>query len=363
MPNSHKSSHFDTRIATSTYPIQVLKQSPWQDFFSHNGYINLSHNLSVKVFTSMEDTKHIWERFSHNQSVFDLWDVRLSFWQGYHFEPYVITLQKQIKHKQEIVAALPLWFTTEADNDIPDSPPQRYVWFGSNWPEDNLLFVKEIEYAPLLFSISPSPLELACIKPLSDYNFLRTFPGFSQEEDKKYFLDLTHIHTLENFLVRLKKKKRYNLKRDRKHIMALKPTIRIDEYSDVEEMFKLNILRFREKYPENPSEYSAFEDERRCNVYRSLIAHAKDYQARLITTIIDDKIESVEFALVYNKTYYAFNAGVDVSQYSGLGVFSNLALIEDAIKLGCTKIDFLEGDNNWKESWHLDFLYQYQFKK
>lgn len=363
MPNSQHISKSDISISSATYPTTILTQPPWQDFFSRNGYINLSAHLFVKVYNDIEETKHIWELFSPDKSAFDLWDVRLAFWDGYHFQPYVITLQKNTKHKDEIVAALPLWFTSETENEIPDSPPDRYVWFGSNWPEDNVLFVKEMEYAPLLFSIAPKPLELACFKPLSDYNFLLTFPGFSREEDKKYFLDLSQIHTLDDFLNRLKKKKRYNLKRDRKHMLALTPVTRIDCYSDVEEMFKLNIMRFREKYPDNPSEYSAFEDERRCNVYRSLISRAGKYQARLITTVIGDKIEAVEFGLVYNKTYYAFNAGVDVSAYSGLGVFSNLAVVEDAIKLGCTKIDFLEGDNNWKESWNLDFVYQYQFKK
>jgi len=44
-------------------------------------------------------------------------------------------------------------------------------------------------------------------------------------------------------------------------------------------------------------------------------------------------------------------------------VFSNLLLIKDAIDQGCTKIDFLEGSNHWKESWHLSTEWQYMFEK
>ena len=83
----------------------------------------------------------------------------------------------------------------------------------------------------------------------------------------------------------------------------------------------------------------------------------------MISISLNDKVEAVEFGLVYKKTYYAFNAGVDVSHFSGLGVFSNLLVIEDALSLGCTKIDFLESDNNWKASWQLSSFYQYSFKK
>ena len=38
----------------------------------------------------------------------------------------------------------------------------------------------------------------------------------------------------------------------------------------------------------------------------------------------------------------------NISQFPGIGTYINLFQIQDAINLGCKKIDFLEGDYNWK---------------
>lgn len=364
MPAKKPDSKYLTNTAKLlTYPESLLDKPPWQEFLHHNGYPKIAQTLKLKVFTDIEDSQVLWQMFSPNVSVFDLWDVRFSFYQGYKFTPYFLTIFRQKQNQTDILGVLPLWLTKPDDNRIPDCPAGKYVWFGSNWPEDNVFFTKDPEIIPLLLAASPKPLDLLCLNPKNEYNFLLSFPGFAREKEKKFFLDLKDIHSLDDFLGRLKKKKRYNLRRDRKHILALNPTIKVDNYSHLEEMFKLSIERFKEKYPDDQNEQSAFADSRRQTVYRSLVENAGDYKVRLITTIINGKIEAVEFGLIYNRTFYAFNAGVDVSHFSGLGVFSNLLVIEDAIKSGCTKIDFLEGDNNWKESWNLDFIYPYQFVK
>lgn len=365
MPAKNHSSKYSTPhlLEIQPFPPYVFTQSPWKSFLRENGYANLSKTLKLKVYSNLADAKKLWEEFSSNTSVFDLWDVRSAFYSGYECEPYFLSLLQESSGRQNILGVLPLWYNINPTFGDAASDCRKYVWFGSNWPEDNIFFVQNEEIIPLLLASSPKPLELACIRPLPQYQFLENFPGYCREEDKKYFLDLSKVSTLDDFLSHLKKKKRYNLRRDKKHIRMLHPTISVNGKDHLEEMFDLSIRRFRAKYPDNPDEYSAFEDEKRRKVFRSLVANAKDYQVRLITTCINDKVEAVEFGLVYNKTYYAFNAGVDISHFSGLGVFSNLLVIEDALKLGCTKIDFLESDNNWKESWHLDFLYQYQFTK
>lgn len=324
-----------------------------------NGEEILSKDLEIKIENNLLNCQTLWKQFSPRLSVFDLWEVRESFYNGYKFAPYFITIYKD----QNLAGVLPLWFNANPTFGKTASDWQKYTWFGSNWPEDNTFFATDEEIIPLLLLAAPKPIELACIKPLASYAFLKDFPGFASEEDKKYFLDLSHVGTLDDFLTRLKKKKRYNLRRDKKRILSFSPKIIIEDHKNLEEMFRLSIERFRLKYPDEPSEQSAFEDERRKEVFRSLDVNRGDYKVRLITTIINNKIEAVEFGLVYKKTYYALNAGADVSHFSGLGVFSNLLVIEDALNLGCTKIDFLESDNNWKSSWQLSSYYQYQFTK
>lgn len=360
---NHSTKYLPTKILQpQPYPASLLTETPWNKFVEQNGFINLSHKLTLKVFYKLGEIRKLWEKFNPNTSAFDLWEVRDAFWRSYRFEPYFLTIIRQKGEEQEILGVLPLWFNSDKDHQhIVDF--QKYVWFGSNWPEDNVFFVKDSEIIPLLLIAAPKPLELACIKPLAEFDFLTSLPGFTNEEDKKFFLDLSKTSTLDDFLGQLKKKKRYNLRRDRKRILAFHPKITINENSRIEDLFSLSIKRFKEQFPDEPIEHSAFEDERRKNVFRNLITNAEKHQSRLITTIINGEVAAVEFGIVYNKTYFALNSGANILKYSGLGIFSNLLVIEDALNLGCTKIDFLEGDNNWKESWNFAHVYQYQFKK
>lgn len=351
--------------STTPFPQALLVSPPWKGFLTHNGYRELSKELNLHIFTDLEAIKELWQEFTPNRSVFDTWDVRKSFYDAYIFPSQIITIERKQGKRRETIGVLPLWYNTDS-SPIGESKYYdcgKHVWFGSNWPEDNLFFVKDPEIIPLLLLAAPKPLELACIRREKEYEFLESFPGFQYEEEKKYFLDISLVTSLDDFLSHLKKKKRYNLKRDKKKIEALSPIAHINEIAHLEDLFALNMKRFRELFPEDPDEYSSFEDPRRQNVFRNLAKNSHIYQHRIIATSIKGKIEAVEFGLVHNKTYYAFNAGVDISAYSGLGVFSNLLVIEDALKLGCTKIDFLEGDNHWKESWHLDSVSQYQFIK
>lgn len=344
---------------TISFPVKLISTPPWNNLLTDKNVVDLSQNLKLKITHDIAECQNLWREFSPNESIFDLWEIRVAFYAGYKFQPYFLSFYKD----QKIIGLLPLWFNANPTFGKLSSDYRKFTWFGGGWPEDNLFFAKNEDIIPLMLLAAPKPLELACLRPLPKYDFLQSFSGWSLEEDKKYFLDLTNLQSTDDFLTHLKKKKRYNLKRDKRKILEFSPKILIDGGSNLEEMFELSIDRFRIKYPDDPSEQSAFEDERRKEVFREIVKNAGDYQVRLISTIIDDKIEAVEFGLVYKKTYYAFNAGVDVSHFSGLGVFSNLLVIEDALNLGCQKIDFLESDNNWKASWQLSSFYQYQFTK
>jgi hypothetical protein len=338
------------------FPASLLSLQPWRNFIRENGYKKLSRNLTIKVFSTLSPAKDLWQRFSPNESVFDLWEVRMAFYDAYKFDPYFLTIMDSARKENSAVGVLPLWFNTDKDY-------WKYVWFGSNWPEDNVFFTVNPEIIPLLLLAAPSPLRIDCIKPDPQFSFLTSFSGFMKEEEPKYFLDLAKFTTLNDFITTLKKKKRYNLRRDRKRLLSLSPKIMINEISHIEDLFNLSIRRFREEFPDEPEEHSAFEDERRKNVFRNLIRENVPYKYRIISTIINGKVEAVEMAIVYNGTYYALNSGCNISQYSGIGVFSNQLVLEDALSLKCKKIDFLEGDNNWKHSWQLDSFYQYRFKK
>lgn len=304
-----------------------------------------SKDLIFRVESDLNKCQKLWEEFSTRESLFDLWDFRLAFWRGHKFSPYFITLSFQ----EKVLSVLPLWF---------DGEDQQYTWFASSWPEDNLFFTKRIDTIPLLLKLVPGKARLFCIRSQEG---ITDQPGLLEKDEEKYVLDIKEFTSMDNFWNLLKKKKRYNLKRDWKKIQSLNPKIVYDDFSHLENLFKLNIGRFDGMVLDDSK--STFLPKEKQVIFKEIVNLAKDYKVRMISTIIDNKIVAVDLVAIYNNIYYCLAGGCDVEGYSGLGTFANLKLIEDAISLGVEKIDFLQGDLNWKASWRLTPIPLFKFAK
>lgn len=291
-------------------------------------------NPEVKIVSDLEQCYSLWRQFVCPESLFDTWEFRLAFWEGYRYQPYFITLRRG----NEIIAVLPLWY--EDDN-------HQYSWFGSWWQEDNRFLTKDINYLPFLLSICPQPVRLNAIKadlPLSlnkDLNFQTDFPKFT--------LDLERIKSLDDFLARFNKKRRYNLKRDKRIIEAQNPQIIFDRFTDFNKLVYLSKQRFSQK-----GELADWHDGRRVEAFKRVIKFGKkqlSYHVRMISVVINQKIAAVDLIALFNHCYYPIKCGYDVKNFPGIGNFVNLFEIEDALSLGMKKIDFLEIDYGWKDKW------------
>ena len=321
------------------YPSSFLPQKEIISF-AKKLFNSSSKDLVFRVETDLSQCQLLWEEFSPNESLFDLWDFRLAFWRGYQYRPYFITLSFQ----GEVISVLPLWFDKEDD---------QYTWFGGSWHDENIFFTKSVKTIPLLLKLIPGKARLFCI---------RDQESFLEPDEEKYVLDLKNFSSLDDFWGILKKKKRYNLKRDWKRIQTLKPEIVINDFSHLETLFKLNINRFDGMIlADNKSTFLSKEKQK---TFKEVINLAKDYQVRMISTKIDNKIVAVDLVALYKRTYYCLAGGCDVGNYSGLGSFANLQLIKDAIELeNIDWIDFLQGDVNWKASWKLGTRPLFKFSK
>lgn len=304
-----------------------------------------SEDLLFRVETDLRKCEILWKKFSTNQSLFDLWNLRLAFWRGYRYEPYFITLS----FHNDIISVLPLWF---------DQEDGQYTWFGGSWPDENVFFTKMPQTVPLLVKLIPGKVRLFCI---------RTQEGITNQEnllesdEEKYILNLDGFKNLGDFLARLKKKKRYNLKRDLKKIESQNPKVIYDQFDHLENLFKLNINRFDGMLLEEGK--STFLPKEKQETFREIIKLSGKYRVRMISTVIDQKIISVDLVAIYKDIYYCMGGACDVENYSGLGTFANLQLIEDAIQIGAKRIDFLQGDCNWKASWKLETLPLFKYSK
>jgi len=209
-----------------------------------------------------------------------------------------------------------------------------------------------------LVKLIPGKVRLFCI---------RTQKGITDQEnllepdEEKYVLDLDGLKNLDEFLARLKKKKRYNLKRDFKKIERQNPQIIYDRFEDLEELFKLNIDRFDGMVL--GEDKSTFLPKEKQKTFREIINLANKYQIRMISVMKGQKVISVDLVAIYKDIYYCIGGACDIENYPGLGTFANLQLIKDAIQLGTKRIDFLQGDCNWKASWKMTTLPLFKYCK
>lgn len=328
------------------YPYWI-KESPkpqLKDYYTKNGHLKLVKSLKVQIVSDLHRAKELWDEFSPKKTLFDTWEFRLAFYNGYKYTPHFILLKTEAEHQ----ALLPLWY--EADE-------KRYVFFGSVWQEENNFFVKDPIFSPLILSISPTPLYLNALSADS-IGQTNDFVEF-ESDDPKFILDLTTISSVEDFLATMKKKRRYNLRRDWKLIDSKKPEILFDNFSDLDSLIDLSIKRFAQK-----GEDTDWEDPRRTEAFRQVVAlgqKGESYKIRMITVKIGGEVAAVDLIAMYNDCYYPLKCGYDVANFPGIGNYVNLFEIKDALSLGCKKMDFLEIDYGWKNKWFdQQPLYRYQ---
>lgn len=305
-----------------------------QAYYQHNGHASLLKNLQVEVVGEINECQKLWEAFSPQITLFDTWDFRMAFFEGYRPPPHFLVL----KNGSENLALLPLAY---------EKDKKRYTWFGSTWQEENKFLVKDPLFIPLLLAVCPSPVILNAIStelPLWAEKVIKLKP-----DEPKYILKLKEIKSVDDYFGTLKKKKRYNLKRDRKIIQAQNPQIIFDQFDDFETLVALSIKRFEQK-----GEDTDWEDPQRIKTFRRVIQRGrlgKSYQIRMISVKIGKKTAAVDLVALYQGCYYPLKCGYDVQNFPGIGNFVNLLEIDDAVRLGMNKMDFLEIGYGWKEKW------------
>lgn len=317
------------------YPYLQNALSKQQHRYYHaNGHASLLKKLQIEVYTDIKICQKLWQEFSRPAVLFDTWDFRTAFWHGYNHQPYFMVLKEGFNN----LALLPLWY---------ESDKKTYAWFGSAWQEENKFLAKDPLFIPLMLAVCPKPVLLNAIS--ADLPIWTEEVITLQADDPKFILKLDSLDSSQDYLLTLKKKKRYNLRRDQKIIEAQEPIITFDRLSDFDALVNLSIKRFEEK-----GEDTDWQDPRRVEAFRQIIRLGKQngqYQVRTITVTIGNHIAAVDLIAIFQNCYYPLKCGYDVKNFPGIGSFVNLLEIDDAIQLGMRKMDFLEIGYGWKEKW------------
>jgi len=326
----------------SSRSLERLLSPNLKDFYNKDGDSPLTKTLRMEIFSDLSSCLRLWKKFCQRKTLFDTWEFRLAFYRAYQYKPYFLLLKNQSRE----LALLPLWYEDEK---------KKYFWFGSDWQEEARFFSTDPDYVPLLLYLAPSPLLLNAISEDS----VRSLKGKIkfEEDEPKYVLNLEGFRSHEDYLMTLKKKIRLNLRRDRRKIERQDPKIVINNFSDFEHLVRLSKERFEQK-----SEKTDWEDPRKVEAFRQVIKLAgKSYKTRMISVLIGNKIAGVDLIALFNKCYYTLICGYNVLNFSGIGNFLNLFEIDDAVRLGMKKIDFLQDSYEWKNNFFDEIpLFKYE---
>ena len=298
----------------------------------------MPHPYSTQIFSDILECKLLWNTFSPHQTIYDVWEFRLAFYLAYQHQPYFIVLY----HQQAPVGLLPLWY---------DSDKQHYDWFGSYWHEHNNFWVTDQQHLPFLLESLPTPIVLKAINPSQIKKLNGQLPPnlILQPDEPTFALNFDQITNHEDYFKTLKKKTRYNLKRDWLKIAQLNPIVTYDRFNDIQALIELNTQRFLDK-----GEQPDCLDPRRAQALKNLLILALEsraYQIRMISIEIEQQLAVVDMIAIYQDIYYSIKGGSDLRNFPGIGNYINLLEIDDACLLKMKKIDFLQSPQGWKYTW------------
>lgn len=333
--DSKKSYVFFSQLHSEGVPLlHFIPKNKENFFFYRNGLSSLIPRLTVKVYTSEEECFELWEKFSYKKTLFQEWDFRYAWYKGYGSKLYFYT----VSLGDETVGVLPLWYNEKS---------QSFEWFGSDWMEDNELMVKQNKVKDILFKIAPSPIHLNSIPYELDLEKRNIFNELELDDPKSY-KRIKEFKTIDDWLGTLNKKRRYNLKRDVKRILEMKPQIIVTEENKIENMtmlMEMNKVRFS---LESETGKSIFFDERYWNTFKYFVQDVKSAKIKFIKVLIGGKLAAIDMMIEYKNIYHMLIGVNDVEHFSGIGNFMMYVEFEDAIRGKFEMVDCLQEDYGWK---------------
>jgi hypothetical protein len=297
--------------------------------------------IVIREINELKEAEKIWEELSPQKSLFDDWRYRYCF---YKYEPwplrFFVAYEKQIDGREEAVGLMPLQYNKDWGG---------LEFFSEEACEENRIFVKN-GYDQVIFLFYKNLTEKTkCYDISGDDDFTRNLPI----EDYKYVLPLTEFKDTEDYFKKRFSSKGEHIKRYIKKINRLGVEVIEGETNDIETLFRLNEGIFGEE------SYLNKEGQRG---WRDLLSLSDYFPIQLISMKIKGVVAAVSFSIFYNNVYYYLILGDD-HQFPGLGKYLIKLNIDKAFSLGAKIFDGGLGDCNWKESWHLDRIPQYEFVK
>lgn len=329
--------NINTLNTTQAVPFtHLIPDTSANKHFYKNGLSKLIPRLTLKVHTDMEKCFSLWDTFSPKETLFDEWDVRYSFYQGFKHKPHFYTIYEGRK----ALGVLPLWFNKEEKN---------FEFFGGWWPEGNSFFVRDEHLVDFFIATLPTPVNLWSLRKDQPLDRLRVFGKVQVDPDMNYFKNIDGVSSIESLLKEYKKKDRHNLNADYQRMrnygvrLEVVDTNKQAQLQVLEKMFEMNRKRFI-----NTKDKSSFEQEEYRIAFRQLVKNAGSYDVKFFVAKIQKHIAAIDMIVTHNDTYYQFQGVNDIKRFNGIGTYMVYIELKDAIDNGYKMVDCLQEDHTWK---------------
>ncbi|THB81639.1 MAG: GNAT family N-acetyltransferase [Desulfobacteraceae bacterium] len=287
------------------------------------------------IYDDPEQCRRIWYATYPVNHIWDLWEVRSCFHEVYQKPLQFHTIQ----NINRIVGLLPLSWNEETGQYV-FFPGE--TWKGKTWLEQNRIIAENGDVFYQLLQHVPNSLYL---RYLTWHPFLSDLEETQADEVGYLFYPGLYDFIFENYWLGFSGKTRKKIKSELKRLEDQKITFRFDEVKDLDQMFLMNRISFLED--------SYFDDPRFYNSFDRLASMLSDMgMLRIVTVLIGGRIAAVDMGGVFKNTCTMFAGGTS-QEFCGVAKLINLHHMEWACRKRLDEVDFLCGDFNWKERFHL----------
>jgi hypothetical protein len=301
--------------------------------------------INVRICSDLGEVHGLWQRYWSPKCLFDLWPVRACFQRHFQHLPHVL-----VAERHGVLQGMLALSWIEEEQYFGHFPGE--LWHGKTWLEQNRVLAADQATFEALWEAVPANTEIRYLHPdstpsagdrlgLDEIGYLFRPPQYGYDF-KAYMTE---------FSGKTRKKMRCEI--DRLHAKGV--SFRYNRLADVDRLFRLNMEAFGQN--------SYFSDGRFLRAFEDLVIWLYSHNLLRVTTVlVGGEMAAVDIGAVWNGMYTVI-AGGACSDFPGVAKLINFHHLTWACEQRLREVDFLCGEFNWKNRFHLTPRPLYQMRK
>jgi Acetyltransferase (GNAT) domain len=289
----------------------------------------------VRVCKDLEEIQHLWRQYWPQQCIFDFWPVRAAFQRQFQHDPHFLVAERQ----GNICGMLALSWIDE-EQYFGHFPGE--LWHGKTWLEQNRVIATDDRSFEAMWEAVP---DVAQIRYLHPDGYLPEGASVTVDEVGYLFRPPQYRYDFNAYLGQFSGKTRKKIRCETNRLHARGVSFRYDHLADVDWLFRLNLEAFRGD--------SYFSDPRFLNAFEDLVIWLQNHDLLRVTSVlVGGQLAAVDIGAVWNGTYTVVAGGTG-RDFPGIAKLINFHHLEWACHQQLREVDFLCGEFNWKNRFHL----------